>query len=272
MTRGEPNPKGKVLIVGGGIANFTNVAATFKGIVRALKEFKHRLSKHAVRIFVRRGGPNYQEGLKLMRELGETISLPIHVFGPETHITAIVPMALGIEPIKAQANIGGSAIDQMMMGLSTSDLPAAAGNGNADIPRSVSPAQPEIVRRTITEDHFARFDQPPLSAHEPNRPFTTQTRAFIYGMQPRAVQGMLDFDNMCKRTAPSVAAMIYPFGGSHGRIAAIFSLVDSRADMWLSHHYPLQCKNSTGATRRPSFPCARRSPKPRKNSRMLIRS
>jgi ATP citrate (pro-S)-lyase len=34
-------------------------------------------------------------------------------------------------------------------------------------------------------------------------------------MQPRAVQGMLDFDFMCKRTKPSVAAMIYPFGGHH---------------------------------------------------------
>jgi ATP citrate (pro-S)-lyase len=34
-------------------------------------------------------------------------------------------------------------------------------------------------------------------------------------MQPRAVQGMLDFDFMCKRETPSVAAMVYPFGGSH---------------------------------------------------------
>ena len=30
MTRGSPHPEGKVLIIGGGIANFTNVAATFK--------------------------------------------------------------------------------------------------------------------------------------------------------------------------------------------------------------------------------------------------
>jgi ATP citrate (pro-S)-lyase len=30
MTEGAPNPKGKVLIIGGSIANFTNVAATFK--------------------------------------------------------------------------------------------------------------------------------------------------------------------------------------------------------------------------------------------------
>ena len=46
-------------------------------------------------------------------------------------------------------------------------------------------------------------------------PFSRSTRSFIYGMQPRAVQGMLDFDHMCGREAPSVAAMIYPFGGHH---------------------------------------------------------
>jgi len=34
-------------------------------------------------------------------------------------------------------------------------------------------------------------------------------------MQPKAVQGMLDFDHICGRKIPSVAGMIYPFGGSH---------------------------------------------------------
>ena len=47
------------------------------------------------------------------------------------------------------------------------------------------------------------------------QPFTAETRAFVYGMQTRAVQGMLDFDYICSRKTPSVAAMIYPFGGSH---------------------------------------------------------
>lgn len=32
MTSGSPRPDGKILIIGGGIANFTNVAATFKVI------------------------------------------------------------------------------------------------------------------------------------------------------------------------------------------------------------------------------------------------
>lgn len=95
MTR-EKDPRGKVLIIGGGIANFTNVAATFKGIVRALKEYQTRLQENEVKIYVRRGGPNYQEGLRIMRDLGQNLGVPIEVFGPETHITSIVPMALEV--------------------------------------------------------------------------------------------------------------------------------------------------------------------------------
>lgn len=39
MTSGEALDGGKVLIIGGGIANFTNVAQTFKGIIRAITDF-----------------------------------------------------------------------------------------------------------------------------------------------------------------------------------------------------------------------------------------
>lgn len=69
----EKHPDGKVLIIGGGIANFTNVAATFRGIITALQEFRERLIDHKIRIFVRRAGPNYQEGLRRMREVGQTL-------------------------------------------------------------------------------------------------------------------------------------------------------------------------------------------------------
>uniref|UniRef100_A0A0M3IDI4 ATP citrate synthase n=1 Tax=Ascaris lumbricoides TaxID=6252 RepID=A0A0M3IDI4_ASCLU len=68
MTEGPPRPDGKVLIIGGSIANFTNVAMTFKGIVRAFETFQERLHEHRVTIYVRRGGPNYQEGLRKMKE------------------------------------------------------------------------------------------------------------------------------------------------------------------------------------------------------------
>ena len=45
--------------------------------------------------------------------------------------------------------------------------------------------------------------------------FTDKTRCIVYGLQTRAVQGMLDFDFMCKRPKPSVAAVVYPFQGHH---------------------------------------------------------
>ena len=45
--------------------------------------------------------------------------------------------------------------------------------------------------------------------------FSSSTRCIVYGMQQRAVQGMLDFDFMCKREKPSVAAMVFPFSGNH---------------------------------------------------------
>lgn len=98
MTK-KAHPDGKVLIIGGGIANFTNVAATFSGIITALREFQTRLIEHKVSIFVRRAGPNYQEGLRKMREIGGSLGIPLHVFGPETIMTSICGMALGKRPI-----------------------------------------------------------------------------------------------------------------------------------------------------------------------------
>jgi len=86
--------KDRILLVGGGIANFTDVAETFKGLVRALKEHGERLRASNIRIYVRRGGPNYERGLEMMRELGSTLGIPIEVYGPETHMTRIVPMAI----------------------------------------------------------------------------------------------------------------------------------------------------------------------------------
>jgi ATP-citrate lyase beta-subunit len=92
MTR-EPDPRGKVLLVGGGIANFTDVASTFTGIIQALEEHQDKLRSQHVRIYVRRGGPNYKIGLEKMRKVGETIGVPIEVYGPETHMTEIVSLA-----------------------------------------------------------------------------------------------------------------------------------------------------------------------------------
>jgi ATP-citrate lyase beta-subunit len=94
MTR-EPDPNGKYLLIGGGIANFTDVAATFDGIITALREYRERLIANHIRILIRRGGPNYKVGLERMRKLGDELGVPIEVYGPETHMTEICTMALG---------------------------------------------------------------------------------------------------------------------------------------------------------------------------------
>ncbi|KAJ5559096.1 hypothetical protein N7535_009039 [Penicillium sp. DV-2018c] len=63
-------------------------------------------------------------------------------------------------------------------------------------------------------DNITRF-APPSRVISPlqHSLFHNKTRCFVYGMQPRAVQGMLDFDFICKRSTPSVAGIIYTFGG-----------------------------------------------------------
>lgn len=117
---------------------------SLQGIIRALEEYRKHLLEHKVTIHVRRGGPNYQEGLRKMKEtglfhhlsyhisfhllilsfslsndfapcqklnvyfLGSRLNLPIHVYGPETHMTGIVAAALGLrhapdKPLTLQA-------------------------------------------------------------------------------------------------------------------------------------------------------------------------
>ncbi|KAG8889345.1 citrate synthase [Tulasnella sp. 332] len=206
MTRGAVNPDGKILIIGGGIANFTNVAATFKGIIRALKEFKGPLNTHKVKIYVRRGGPNYQEGLKAMRLLGESLGVPIKVYGPETHITEIVPVALGI--IKAPPS-----------GAVPSSVPATPATQQQQTLELDVASEPGAIQasgeRTQPNDQIIHFGNSAKTERPSYRPFDATTRSLVFGLQPRAIQGMLDFDYSCGRATPSVAAMIYPFGGHH---------------------------------------------------------
>ena len=210
ITRGTSNPQGKILLIGGSIANFTNVAGTFKGIIRALKEFKNQLISHQVKIFVRRGGPNYQEGLKAMNLLGESLGIPIRVFGPDTHITEIVPLALGIDMTKDTTYIGVDGLRSVQP--DTPPVQATPVYEPGDAVRSIHPD----AERTQPSDLLVRFDTQAGSTTRPSyRPFDASTRSFVYGLQPRAIQGMLDFDYSCGRQNPSVAAMIYPFGGSH---------------------------------------------------------
>ncbi|TLY42049.1 MAG: ATP citrate lyase [Nitrospirae bacterium] len=83
----------KNIIVGGAIANFTDVKKTFGGIIAGFRKAKAEGKLTGVKIWVRRGGPREQEGLEAMRALqGE--GFDIHVFDRHTPLTDIVDMAL----------------------------------------------------------------------------------------------------------------------------------------------------------------------------------
>ncbi|KZV17815.1 ATP-citrate synthase alpha chain protein 1 [Dorcoceras hygrometricum] len=90
----DPDGQKRALVIGGGIANFTDVAATFNGIIRALKEKESKLKAARMNLYVRRGGPNYQKGLARMRTLGEEIGIPIEVYGPEATMTVVALIAI----------------------------------------------------------------------------------------------------------------------------------------------------------------------------------
>jgi ATP-citrate lyase beta-subunit len=85
----KPDPQGrnKFLIIGGGIANFTDVKATFAGIVRAIKNSVDKLKKAKVKILVRRGGPNEKQGLELMKKVGEETGIPIEIYDRYSSMT-----------------------------------------------------------------------------------------------------------------------------------------------------------------------------------------
>ena len=127
------HPEGKILITGGGIANFTNVAATFSGIITALREYQQKLIDHKISIFVRRAGPNYQEGLRKMREIGSTLGIPLYVFGPETHMTAICGMALGKKPIPQSNNVHFSTANFLLPQGQAQDSPKSS-DGKFELP------------------------------------------------------------------------------------------------------------------------------------------
>lgn len=47
------NDNSKIFIIGGGIANFTDVAATFKGLIKAITASVEKLKEQNVQIWIR---------------------------------------------------------------------------------------------------------------------------------------------------------------------------------------------------------------------------
>lgn len=155
------------------------------------------MKEYRIKIYVRRGGPNYQQGLRDMQECGELIGVPIEVYGPETHLTSIVSYALE-EDSKVFKK------------------PKHEFNSNTPLSNVAFEAQGSShMRKNSSGTNLSSMA--PSESMETCAPhlFTKTTLSIVYGMQPSAVQNMLDFDHVCRRQKPSVVAMIYPFSGNH---------------------------------------------------------
>ena len=126
-----------------------------------------------------------------MRSAAIQKNLDVKIYGPETHVTAIVPLALGLAKPE--------------------DFPEFDDDSHLIRPK-------KRKADDVAGEHTAKQFEAQKADHEADHKienFTAMTRCVVYRLQHRAVQGMLDFDHMCKREKPSVAAMIFPFAANH---------------------------------------------------------
>lgn len=84
----------KVLIIGGAVANFTDIANTFTGVIQAIDEVARELQKQGVKVFVRRGGPRQEIGLAKIKAALEKHGLLGAVHTPKTPLPTVIHEAL----------------------------------------------------------------------------------------------------------------------------------------------------------------------------------
>lgn len=90
----ESKAEKKGLLIAGGVANFTDVAKTFKGVIRALDDDLESIKSQGIGVTVRRGGPNQEQGLKLMKEFLDQKGIKNEVHGTEVSLGGAVKLAL----------------------------------------------------------------------------------------------------------------------------------------------------------------------------------
>jgi ATP-citrate lyase beta-subunit len=90
----QSNAKKKVLFIGGAVANFTDIANTFSGVIQAIDEHAEDLIKAGVKVFVRRGGPRQEIGLAKMKSALEAHGILGGVYDPSYSISTVLGSAL----------------------------------------------------------------------------------------------------------------------------------------------------------------------------------
>ncbi|CAE8596315.1 unnamed protein product, partial [Polarella glacialis] len=114
-------------------------------------------------IYIRRAGPNYLEGLRKVKAASEKLGLGLKVYGPETHITAVIPMALGL----------------------IADLP------EPDLSEACGPPKRKMIDMTGRKTNPKVHPKPPAGTKHTLITSTPETTCIVYGLQNRAVQAMI---------------------------------------------------------------------------------
>lgn len=117
----------------------------------------------------------------MMRSCADKTGLPIHIYGPETHVTAIVPLALGLAKVDDFPEFDDPIHEKKMT------------SRKRKSPDGEEPVKEELKPQSADHDANHKVEN-----------FSASTQCVVYGLQNQAVQGMLDFDFMCKREKPSV--------------------------------------------------------------------
>lgn len=86
--------KQKILFIGGAAANFTDIANTFNGVIKAIDEAANMLRENKVSVYVRRGGPRQEIGLAKIKDALESHRLLGGVYDPSTSLTEALNVAL----------------------------------------------------------------------------------------------------------------------------------------------------------------------------------
>jgi len=81
--------KKKVLIIAGGVANFTDVTTTFEGIVDACSDYLDEFTSQSVMVQVRRGGPRQEQGLRHLDNFFKTNNIKADVSDPSVSLSQI---------------------------------------------------------------------------------------------------------------------------------------------------------------------------------------
>lgn len=79
----------KVLVIAGGVANFTDITTTFAGVVDSCAGFLEEFAAQNIMVRVRRGGPRQAQGLAMLQDFFAQNNIQAVVSGPEDSLTQI---------------------------------------------------------------------------------------------------------------------------------------------------------------------------------------